>query len=231
MLKAKRILNDLKHNLKGKKRVFNYYDVMHNERESKNLAISNLDIIRALAPYEIDFKKLYGYDFEDVIYSYDTMDLIDELGNIELKHGYYIDEDNLNTDADNSYNWSSQVVFDFGTIKVYHPYDLTKDYIIIKFHRYGDVRGNYTDYMVLDITKELFYETIADATMVSITINVNGKDYALDTDCFKEACVFDIYDVENNYNLDYDKYLDIDNLRSKKDIKKALREYLKENAA
>ena len=32
MLKAKSILRDLKHNLKGKKRVFNYYDVEHNAR-------------------------------------------------------------------------------------------------------------------------------------------------------------------------------------------------------
>lgn len=228
MLKAKRILNDLKHNLKGKKRVFNYYDVEHNVRESKNLSISNLDIIRALAPYEIDFKKLYGYDFEDVIYNYDAMELIDELGNINLKHGYYISEDNLNADAGNSYNWASQVVFDFGTVKVQHEYDLTKEYTIIKFHRYGDVRGNYTDYMVLDINKDLFYQEVMEATSIYCTIEVNNNTYDISTDCFNEGCIFRVY--SNDMDDDH-AYLNIDNLRSKKDIKKALREYLKENAA
>ena len=228
MLKAKRILNDLKHNLKGTKRVFGYYDVEHNEFESKNLSISNLDIIRALAPYEVDFKKLYNVDFDDVIY--------------EDKEGNYIslDTDYKNT-ANNSYNWSSQVVFNYQQIQVitddyhvnYRGYDLTnhKEYIAIKFHRYGDVRGNYTDYMILDMSMEEFYEVIMEATMVSVTIKINNKEYAIDTECTKEACTFDIYDVERNEAIGYDVFLDIDNLRSKASIKKALREYLKENAA
>lgn len=218
MLKAKRILNDLKHNLKGTKRVFGYYDVEHNERESKNLSISNLDIIRALAPYEVDFKKLYNVDFDDIIY--------------EDKEGNYIsiDTDYKNT-SNNSYNWNSQVVFNYQQIQVINKYDYEHVYIAIKFHRYGDVRGNYTDYMILDISLEEFYEVIMESTMVSVTIKINNKEYAIDTECTKEACTFDIYDVEHNEAIGYDVFLDIDNLRSKASIKKALREYLKENAA
>lgn len=215
MLKAKRILNDLKHNLKGTKRVFNYYDVEHNERESKNLSISNLDIIRALAPYEIDFKKLYNVDFDDVIY--------------EDKEGNYIslDTDYKNT-ANNSYNWNSQVVFNYQQIQVIDKYDYEHVYIAIKFHRYGDVRGNYTDYMILDMSIDEFYEVIMEATRVYTTITIKNVDYELTTDALKEGCLFDIY---SNDMDDYDVYLDIDNLRSKASIKKALREYLKENAA
>lgn len=217
MKKAKRILNDLKHNLKGTKRVFNYYDVNHNEFESKNLSISNLDIIRALAPYEIDFKKLYNVDFDDVIY--------------EDKEGNYIslDTDYKNT-ANNSYNWNSQVVFNYQQIQVIDRYDYEHVYIAIKFHRYGDVRGNYTDYMVLDMSIDEFYEVIMEATRVYTTITIKNVDYEITTDCFKEGCLFDIYSNDNNID-DYDVYLDIDNLRSKASIKKALREYLKENAA
>lgn len=230
MLKAKRILNDLKHNLKGTKRVFNYYDVEHNELESKNLSISSLDIVRALQPYEIDFKKEYGYDFDDVVYNYDTLELLDDLDNIQLKHGYYIDLNNLNFDANNSYNWSSQVVFDFGKVKLYtsNEYAYEPEYIAIKFHRYGDVRGNYTDYMVLDMSIDEFYEVIMEATRVYTSVKIKNVNYEVSTDCFKEGCLFDIY---SNNNDDYDVYLDIDNLRSKASIKKALREYLKENAA
>lgn len=215
MLKAKRILNDLKHNLKGTKRVFNYYDVKHNEFESKNLSISNLDIIRALAPYEIDFKKLYNVDFDDVIY--------------EDKEGNYIslDTDYKNT-ANNSYNWSSQVVFNYQQIQVINKYDYEHVYIAIKFHRYGDVRGNYTDYMILDISLDEFYEVLMESTRVYTTITIKNVNYEISTDCLKEGCIFDIY--SNNID-ECDVFLDIDNLRSKASIKKALKEYLKENAA
>lgn len=214
MLKAKRILNDLKHNLKGTKRVFNYYDVEHNERESKNLSISNLDIIRALAPYEIDFKKLYSVDFDNVIY--------------DDAEGNYISLDtNYKNTANNSYNWSSQVVFNYQQIQV-----ITEDnehvYIAIKFHRYGDVRGNYTDYMVLDMNMDEFYEVIMEATMVYTQITIKNVDYEISTDALKEGCLFDIYSDGVD---DLDVCLDIDNLRSKASIKKALRKYLKENAA
>ena len=215
MLKAKRILNDLKHNLKGTKRVFGYYDVEHNERESKNLSISNLDIIRALAPYEIDFKKLYNVDFDDVIY--------------EDKEGNYfsLDTDYKNT-ANNSYNWSSQVVFNYQQIQVINEYDEEHVYIAIKFHRFGDVRGNYTDYMVLDMSMDDFYEVIMEATRVYTTVTIKDVDYEITTDCFKEGCLFDIYSSDSD---DYDVCLNIDNLRSKASIKKAVREWLKENAA
>lgn len=215
MLKAKRILHDLKHNLKCKKRVFNYFDVKHNIRESKNLEISVLDIIRALQPYEIDFKGLYKINYDDIIYN-------DKEGN------YYSLE--LDVKSDNSYNWDSQVVFDFNIIKLTDNWGIEHEYITIKFHRYGDVRGNYTDYMVLNMNLEQFYEVLMDSTRVYCTVTINNADYELTTDCLKEACLFDIYSEKASLD-DCDVYLDIDNLRSKKDIKKALKQYLKEQKA
>ena len=215
MLKAKRILYDLKHNLKGKKRVFNYYDVEHNVRESKNLEISVLDIIRALQPYEIDFKGLYKVDFDDVVYE-------DKEGN------YYSLE--LDIKSDNSYNWNSQIVFNFNTIKLTDNWGINHEYITIKFHRYGDVRGNYTDYMVLNMDLNQFYEVLMDSSRVYCEIKLNNELYEISTDCFKEDCLFDIYSNEGGID-DYDTCLNIDNLRSKKDIKKALKQYLKENYA
>ena len=82
--------------------------------------------------------------------------------------------------------------------------------------------------MVLDISIDEFYEIIMESTRVYTTITINNINYEISTDAFKEACIFDIYAD----NMDeYDVYLDIDNLRSKASIKKALKEYLKENAA
>lgn len=212
MKKANLIIKDLKH-LKGQTYFGDNYTVDRNERKSLNLEIGAINIIEALKPYEVNFKALYKVDFDNVIYD-------DIEGNYELIK--------LDITSNNSYNWSAQVVFNYNEIEVIDRYGMEHKYITVKFHRYGDVRGNYTDYMVLDMSLDEFYEVLAEASRVYCEIEYKGEYYGISTDIFKEACVFDIY--SNNGNIDeYDQYLDIDNLRNKKDIKKALVNWLKEN--
>ena len=212
MKKANTIIKDLKH-LKGSTYFGDACTVDRNERKSRNLEIGALDLVEALKPYEVNFKALYKVDFDNVVYD-------DEQGNYES-----ID---LDITANNSYNWSAQVVFNYNEIEVIDRYGMEHRYVTVKFHRYGDVRGNYTDYMVLDMNLDEFYEVLADASRVYCEIEYKGECYEISTDIFKESCVFDIY--SNDADLDeYDIYLDIDNLRNKKDIKKALVNWLKEN--
>lgn len=212
MKKSNTIIKDLKH-LKGKTYFDGAYTVDRNEKRSKNLEVGAIDLVEALKPYEINFKALYKVDFEDVVY--------------EDAQGNY-DSIKLDITSNNSYNWNAQVVFDFNEIEVIDRYGIEHKYITVKFHRYGDVRGNYTDYMVLDMSLDEFYGVLADASSVYCDIEYKGNVYAISTDIFKEACVFDIY--SDNACMDcYGVYLDIDNLRNKKDIKKALVQYLKEN--
>lgn len=206
MKKANLIIKDLKH-LKGQGG-YGCYSGHRNEKKSYNLDIGAITIVEALKPYEINFKARYGVDFDDVVY-YDAQ------GNYN-----FID---LDITSDNSYNWSAQVVFNYNEIKVIDRYDYDHKYITIKFHRYGDVRGNYTDYMVLDMSLDEFYEVLRESSQVYCDVEIKGINYSISTDIFKEACVFDIYSDD----LDaYDQYLDIDNLRNKKDIKKGLIEFL-----
>lgn len=212
MKKSNTIIKDLKH-LKGKTYFGGACKVSYNERRSKNLEIGAIDLVEALKPYETNFKALYKVDFDDVVYN-------DVDGNYELIK--------LDITSNNSYNWNAQVVFNYNEIEVIDRYGLNHKYITIKFHRYGDVRGNYTDYMVLDMSLDEFYGVLADASSVYCDIEYKGNVYAISTDIFKEACVFDIYS-EDAMLCDYDVYLDIDNSRNKKDIKKALVQYLKEN--
>ena len=212
MEKANLIIKDLKH-LKGNTFFGGAYTVDRNEKRSRNLEIGAIDLVEALKPYEINFKALYKVDFVNVVYD-------DEQGNYES-----ID---LDITSNNSYNWNGQVVFNYNEIEVIDRYGMEHRYITVKFHRFGDVRGNYTDYMVLDMSLDEFYEVLADASRVYCEIEYKGACYSISTDIFKEACVFDIYSNEADID-EYDQYLDIDNLRSKKDIKKALVNWLKEN--
>ena len=206
MKKAKKIIRDLKH-LTGNK-IFGTYDTT-NQKETKNLDMSVFDIVRALAPYEIDFRVEYKVDYDDVVY--------------EDKKGKYCGLEIGR--SDNSCNWSSLVTFNFDELDV----DARK-LIAVKFHRYGDVRGNYSDYMVLDMTMDEFYETIREASYLSTSVDYNGNTYSISTDAFKEGCCFDIYAIAEGVEADlYDVVLSIDNLRSKKSIRKALIEYFNEN--
>ena len=212
MKKANKIIKDLKH-LKGKTFFGGACTVDRNERRSKNLEIGATDLVEALKPYEINFKALYKVDFDDVVYN-------DSQGNYES-----ID---LNITSNNSYNWNAQVAFNFNEIEVIDRYGMEHKYITVKFHRYGDVRGNYTDYMVLDMSLDEFYEVLQEASRVYCDIDYKGVSYSISTDILRESGVFDIY--SDGANIDeYGVCLDIDNLRSKKDIKKALIQYLKEN--
>lgn len=212
MKKANKIINDLKH-LKGKTFFGGNYTVDRNERKSRNLEIGAIDLVEALKPYEINFKALYKVDFDNVVYN-------DAKGNYELIK--------LDITSNNSYNWNAQVVFNYNEIEVIDRYGLEHRYITVKFHRYGDVRGNYTDYMVLDMNINEFYEVLTEAGSVFCDIKYMGDLYTISTDIFKEACTFTIYSGDAQL-CDYDVYLDINNLRNKKDIKKALAQYLKEN--
>ena len=212
MKKANIIIRDLKH-LKGKTYFGGACTVNRNERKSRNLEIGAIDLVEALKPYEVNFKALYKVDFDNVVYE-------------DMQGGY--ESIDLDITSNNSYNWNGQVVFNYNEIEVTEDYGNKKRYITVKFHRFGDVRGNYTDYMVLDMSLDEFYEVLADASRVYCEIEYKGACYSISTDIFKEACVFDIY--SNGANIDdYGVCLDIDNLRSKKDIKKALVNWLKEN--
>jgi hypothetical protein len=210
MRKANKIINDLKHLSQ-----YTYWggSRARNQQKSRNLDIGAINLVEALKPYEVNFKALYKVDFDNVVYD-------DELGNYES-----ID---LDITSDNSYNWSAQVVFNYNEIEVIDRYDMEHKYITVKFHRFGDVRGNYTDYMVLDMSLDEFYEVLMESSRVYCEIEYKGEYYEISTDIFKESCVFDIYSDGANID-DYGVCLDIDNLRNKKDIKKALVSYLKEN--
>lgn len=199
MKNAKRIIRDLKH-LKGNK-IFGYYDTV-NQKESKNLEVSAFDIIRCLAEYEIDFKKLYGVSFDT-----------DEANNICEE-----------IDGDNSYNWNSQCVFTFGKVNMLIE---DKTYTYIRFHRYGDVRCNYTYSMVLDMTvQDMLIEIFENCTGYA-SIDYKGHTFEISQNPIDECCVYRVYCDDLNIDDDH-AVMDIDNDRVKKDIKKGLVKYLKE---
>ena len=156
--------------------------------------IDILDILEAMEEFEID-----PYDFtywaededgneveidilENCETAEDVLDTLEEYGYIE--DTYFA--------ADNSYNWSAPVSNDFD-FKDYR--DFVSDGVFVDFmvHRFGDVRGNYTDSVIyhFDSVGE-FYELLSNCNKY-----VQIGNYGVCVDIFNDG--FEVYDEAGNY--------------------------------
>ena len=77
--------------------------------------------------------------------------------------------------GDNSYNYGGYLS---NHLQWYYIIIDGKKYIIIAAHLYGDVRGNYTGYAVLQFDDyEQFIYTLFEVACKTLTITVNGEEY------------------------------------------------------
>ena len=156
--------------------------------------IDILDILEAMEEFEID-----PYDFtywtededgneveidilENCETAEDVLDTLEEYGYIE--DTYFV--------ANNSYNWSAPVSNDFD-FKVYR--DFVSDGVFVDFmvHRFGDVRGNYTDSVIYHFDSvDEFYELLSNCNKY-----VQIGNYGVCVDLFNDG--FDVYDEAGNY--------------------------------
>ena len=156
--------------------------------------IDILDILEAMEEFEID-----PYDFtywaededgneaeidilENCETAEDVLDTLEEYGYIE--ETYFA--------ADNSYNWSAPVSNDFD-FKLYR--DFLSDGVFVDFmvHRFGDVRGNYTDSVIYHFDSvDEFYELLLNCNKY-----VQIGNYEVIVDIFNDG--FEVYDEAGNY--------------------------------
>lgn len=141
--------------------------------------IDVLDVLDILADYEVSISDLI-YDLSlNGIECDDEDDIIDTL----IDWGYI----DVNCTCDNTYNWSSPISnnLDFSI------YDSLLDksvWVELKVHRYGDVRGNYTDNVLLHFDcVEFFYEALTESNKY-IDIDVDGVEYEAYIDILSDSC-------------------------------------------
>ena len=102
--------------------------------------------------------------------------------------------------AENTYNFNGPIVFQFVEYK-----DLEKDirYLLIRFHIAGDVRGNYTEPLVLegtDIDFDEFYNYQIDIPCL------DDDRWSISQYLFDEASHYSVYDHQEGDDVDYDEY-------------------------
>ena len=168
-----------------------------------DLEIDTINILKDMEEYELDWYD-FRYYTEDEDGNEIEVDIFEgcetgeEILDVLEEYGYI--EDTYFT-ADNSYNWSAPVSNDFD-FKVYR--DLLSDGVFVDFmvHRFGDVRGNYTDSVIYHFDSvDEFYELLLNCDKY-----VQIGNYEVCVDLFNDG--FEVYDEGGNYILtaygDYD---------------------------
>ena len=168
-----------------------------------DLEIDTINILKDMEEYELDLHDFAYYTedddgneievdiFEGCETGEEILDVLEEYGYIE--DTYFA--------ADNSYNWSAPVSNDFD-FKLYK--DCVSGGIFVDFsvHRFGDVRGNYTDSVIYH------FDSIGEFDELLLDCNkyVQIGNYEVIVDIFNDG--FEVYDEGGNYILtaygDYD---------------------------
>ena len=159
-----------------------------------DLEIDTINILKDMEEYELDWYdfRYYTEDEEgneievDIFEGCETgeqiLDALEEYGYIE--DTYFA--------ADNSYNWSAPVSNDFD-FKLYR--DVLSGGVFVDFmvHRFGDVRGNYTDSVIYHFDSvDEFYELLLNCNKY-----VQIGNYGVCVDIFNDG--FEVFDEAGNY--------------------------------
>ena len=177
------IITDLK-NLEGKLvGKGSYFEHVYTNEASID-AISTIDVLENLKPYEMD--NFIGYDFEKE----EEME-IDFEEYLEL---YEYEE----IKSDNSYNWSAPLTNHIN-YRIYESKVMDDIIVELSVHRYGDVRCNYTEDCYLKFDNDyIFLETLGEANKMLTTIK-DGKQYNIYIDIFRDNPDIEICDKKNEY--------------------------------
>ena len=159
-----------------------------------DLEIDTINILEDMEEYELDWYDFRYYTEDDdgneiEVDIFEGCETGEEILDVLEEYGYI--EDTYFT-ADNSYNWSAPVSNDFD-FKVYR--DLLSGGVFVDFmvHRFGDVRGNYTDSVIYHFDSvDEFYELLLNCNKY-----VQIGNYGVCVDLFNDG--FDVYDEAGNY--------------------------------
>lgn len=173
--------------------------------------IDILDVLSSLENYVIDLEDYIDYYYDDEIGDDEEYCIFDDIDSNDVdgilntlgKYGYLRQKHDVNNDyyveydkCDNSYNWSSPISNDFD----YYIYNNMLDggiFVEFKVHRYGDVRGNYTDSVLLCFNNKYeFYEILSENNKYT-TVTVDGVDYDIDIRITSDS--YEVYDLDGNY--------------------------------
>ena len=196
------VMEDLKE-LRGKTvKVFGQPTELFDTIEENDGIIDILDVLNYIKEYEFT-------SIEEDIYlgdEYIGTNTI-EFANIDVFYNWLEQYEYKEIKRDNSYNWGSPLSNDID-FTIYHNITLDEYYVTMKIHRYGDVRGNYTEEFILKYdNEEDFYSSLSDCNKYWSYTDEDGVIWYCDIDIFSDSFYIS---VENSFNYGDDYTSDIE---------------------
>lgn len=169
---------------------------------------------------EEEYKAIYGEEGRKKDTYFNTYDELDYFQNLEGAE--YLG-------GDNTYNHSGNVQNNFQ----WHTIKLNDDVyiVLLAFHIGGDIRGNYTDYVVLEFDYEVGFEEFMGGEIsyengLTFDLDIFGKTFEITPMAFDE-CV-EVYDSETDDYI-YGVWDNDDESVKSLIIEKVMREYMNNN--
>lgn len=185
----KNIINEIKTLRGANVEIFGQNTTLSNEVD--DFTIDVCDFISEFDGLEVDLiQEVYNEELEE----YEEI----EVDSIEEYLDYLEDTFGLKeVQSNNSYNWSSPINHHFN-FRIYECLDAY--YMILSVHKYGDVRGNYTDDVLIKFDgewelQELFYEN--ENAYKSIPVELDGKTYDVSVSLWSDTK--EVYDENGSY--------------------------------
>ena len=98
--------------------------------------------------------------------------------------------------AGNSYNWAGNVSNDFNYY-IYENVETGQILVDFKVNRYGDVRGNYTNSVVLEFDDEYEFLEILSEGRKTVYLNIDDAEYTAEVMATHD--MIEIYNDEGDY--------------------------------
>lgn len=171
-------------------RIFGQPVILPNEINDTSIDI--VDVLKSLEEYEINQNEFLYWD-EDKEEDINILDINNDIIESLFEYGYI--ESNIYDKGDNSYNWMSPVNHHFN----FCMFKATDGgiYVLFKVHMYGDVRGNYTDDVLLYFDDEyIFYEMLSENNKY-IAVEIDSDIYDIYVNIFSDS--FEIYTYDGEY--------------------------------
>jgi hypothetical protein len=207
-------IKDLRTNTKERRRGYAY--IMSNEDVAANrFEIDALDVLEELKEYEVDLREtIMPVDATNPYYldtyynpNYSSVEYKDYCIEEYLPEGWEVGR------GDNSYNWMANVTNTINFVEITAPDG--EEFLVIRFHRWGDERVNYSDDILCKMAVDDLYEL--DSTYKSEEIEVDGRVYIVNTNLFSEGMEIVGYNEENSeydFEEEYYDYADEESIAS-----------------
>ena len=195
------VMEDLKE-LRGKEvEVFGQPTKLFDTIEENDGIIDILDVLNHIKEYEFTSIE------EDIYLGDEYIDTnIIEFTDVYVFYNWLDQYEHEVIKIDNSYNWGSPLSNDID-FTIYRNITLGEYYVIMKIHRYGDVRCNYTEEFILKYDHEHdFYESLNDCNKYWSYTDEDGVIWYCDIDIFRDTFYIS---VENSFNYGDDYTCDI----------------------